>query len=231
LPRKPWPDDVRAKILIRSKRICAFCFYFDDRSVKTRGQIAHVDRDPTNSEIDNGAYLCKNHHDEYDMKSSQSQRLTPAELKEARANVYEFLESGGLPASQKKLPRPKQSKPRPVSLAVYERRLPIYKATIEFLRYVVGDLKPEYPKIIQFGRDTEEALFLFDEEVAQYLRELSNRSVRLHAVVKMREAAVTYNRTTGNFESWIAQETSLVEWFTDQDDEIRRRFAPFLRLE
>ena len=236
MPRRSWPEDVRAEILIRSKRICAFCFWFhNDSSVKLRGQIAHVDRNPSNSELENGVYLCKEDHDEYDMTSNRSQRLSPAELKQARANVHEFVASGGLPSlssTQRKLARlPKQLKRRGVSLAVYERRLPIYKSTIEFVRYVVGDLKPQYPEIIKFGRDTEEALFLFDEQIAQYLRDLSSRAVRLHAVMKMPEGAVTYNRDTGNFQSWIAEEMSLAAWFTEQYDESRRVFSPFLRLD
>jgi hypothetical protein len=197
-----------------------------------RGQIAHVDRDPSNGELENGAYLCKEHHDEYDSVSTQSKRLNPAELKEARASLHAFLESGGLPSSSGKLTRRlKQPNRRGVPLAVYERRLPIYKATIEFIRYVVRDLKPEYPQIIKFGHETEEALFLFGEQIAQYLRELSSKAVRLHAVVKMREAAVTYNREVGNFEALVSEETSLAAWFTDQYDATRREFAPFLRLE
>ena len=232
MPRKHWPVDVRDNILTKSRRICAFCFYFEnDSQTKTRGQIAHIDRDPTNAELENGAFLCKDHHDEYDMKSAQSQRLSPAELKQAQTNVYDLVASGGLFLNRTKLTRPKPSKRRAVSLAVYERRLPVYKTTIEFIRYVVTELKPEYREIIKFGRDTEEALFLFDEQVAEYLRELSGRAVRLHAVVKMREAAVTYNRETGNFQAWITEETSLATWFTEQYDVTRRVFSPFLRLE
>lgn len=232
MSRKPWPKDVEGTILIASRRVCAFCHYFaNDTRVKLRGQIAHVDRDPSNVDPENGAYLCKEHHDEYDAKSTQSKRLTPAELKEARQILREFFESGGLPSSPVKLiRRHKQANRRGVSLAIYERRLPIYKATIEFIRYVVRDLKPEYPQIIKFGHDTEEALFLFGEPIAQYLAELSKRAVRLHGVVKMREAA-TYNRQVGNFEDLINEETSLAGWFTDQYDATRRQLAPFLRLE
>jgi hypothetical protein len=231
MPRKSWPENVRTQILIKSKRICAMCFYFEsDWSVKTRGQIAHVDRDPSNAEMENGAYLCKNHHDEYDMVSTQSVRFDPAELKQARESLYEFLQSGGAPSRENKMARrPKQPKRPAVSLAVYDRRLPIYRTTIEFIRYVVRDLKPGYPEIIKFGHDTEEALFLFDERIAQYLGELSSRAVRLHAAVMMREAAVY--RRVGNFESQLEQETSLAAWFTEQYDATRRIFAPFLRVE
>jgi|HubBroStandDraft_6_1064221.scaffolds.fasta_scaffold432404_1 hypothetical protein len=234
MSRKQWPKEVEAQILVGSRRVCAFCYYFEkDSRVKVRGQIAHVDRDPSNINLENGAYLCKEHHDEYDSISQQSKRLNPAELKEARESLRAFFEAGGSPSTGPRKParRPKQPNRRGVSLVVYERRLPIYKAAIEFIRYVVRDLKPEYPQIFKFGHDTEEALFLFGEHIAQYLRELSMRAVRLHAVVKMREAAVTYNRQVGNFEALINEETSLAAWFTDQYDVARREFAPFLQLE
>lgn len=232
MPRTTWPKDVENRILIESRRVCALCFYFqNDSRVKMRGQIAHVDRDASNIDPENGAYLCKQHHDEYDAVSMQSKRLTLAELKEARANLYEFLRSGGLPSTDKKVARHAKEKQRGISLAVYDRRLPIYKATIEFIRYVVQDLRPEYPRIIKFGHDTEEALFLFDEEIAQYLDELSKRAVRLRSVVKMRQAPAVMDNRYGDSESLDSEQTTLSAWFTDQYHETRRRFAPFLRLE
>lgn len=120
MSRKDWPRDVEAQILTESRRVCAFCFYFaGDYSVKIRGQIAHIDRDPSNATVENGAYLCKDHHDEYDMTSNQSKRITPVELQEARASVHEFLQSGGSPVSGKK-PDKRGSRPskKGVSLAV-----------------------------------------------------------------------------------------------------------------
>ena len=231
--RRRWPQDVADQILTKSRRICAFCFYFaGDSGVKLRGHIAHVDRDPSNAAVENGAYLCKEHHDEYDIVSTQSKRLNPAELIAARAGVHEFLQSGGWPSSKGTLLRgSRQSKRRGVSLAVYERRLPIYKVTIEFIRYVVRDLQPGYPEIIKFGRDTEEALFLFDKEIASYLLNISSRAVRMHAVVKMREAAAVGRANVENFESFLNEETALAGWFVEQYEVARTVFAPFLRLE
>lgn len=229
--RKDWPSDVEAKILARSRRICAFCFYFEGESdCQIRGQIAHVDRDSSNATVENGAWLCKDHHDEYDIVSTQSKRLSPTELFEARSAVEEFVRSGGFPMTAKgQSKRASRSTRKGVSLAVYERRLPIYRKAIEFIRYVVRDARPEYPKIFEFGHDTEEALFLFDENIAQYLMELSSQAVRLHAAEKMREGAAMGRG--GDFQSLASKETELVLWFTEQYDEARRRFVPFLRLE
>ncbi|MGI8978116.1 MAG: hypothetical protein ACR2FY_02705 [Pirellulaceae bacterium] len=56
-----------------------------------QGQIAHVDRDRTNHQESNLAYLCLPHHDVYDSTPSQSKRLSPAELLHAKKALHEFL--------------------------------------------------------------------------------------------------------------------------------------------
>jgi len=190
------------------------------------GQIAHIDRNHSNASLDNGAYLCKGHHDKYDSRPSQSKRLTPDELRKARADLHEFVQLGGIPEGTVT----RRSIRRGVALSVYERRLPIYKATVEFIRYVMGDLNPSYQRIIEFGRSTEEALFLYDGQIAQYLADISSKAVRVHATAEMIKAA-THGHRVGDFESLVRENTSLAEWFTQQYDVTRAKMAPFLRLE
>jgi hypothetical protein len=50
-----------------------------------KGQIAHLDRDPSHNDPDNLAFLCLEHHDQYDSRPSQSKGLTPEEVKRYRA--------------------------------------------------------------------------------------------------------------------------------------------------
>ncbi len=69
-----------------------------------------------------------------------------------------------------------------ISLDVYDRRAPIYRTTIRFVRAVVKDLQPGIREILQFATDTDEALFLFDETIAAYLAELFKKALRLHAI-------------------------------------------------
>jgi hypothetical protein len=45
------------------------------------GQIAHIDRDASNASESNLAFLCLNHHNEYDTKKKQSKNLTPMEVR------------------------------------------------------------------------------------------------------------------------------------------------------
>lgn len=69
-------------------RRCCLCYSLDGDFDVKRGQIAHIDRDKTNSELQNLAYLCLPHHEEYDSMPSQTRRLMPEEL----ANYKEELE-------------------------------------------------------------------------------------------------------------------------------------------
>jgi hypothetical protein len=48
------------------------------------GQIAHLDRDRSNSAEENLAFLCFEHHDEYDSRTSQRKGLTAGEVKAFR---------------------------------------------------------------------------------------------------------------------------------------------------
>lgn len=84
------------------------------------------------------------------------------------------------------------------------------------------DMNPAYPEIFKFVADTDEALFLFDDTIADYLALLSKRAVRLHAVAAM------LARAYGG--SLPEENTELGDWFSRQFEETKTRFAPFLQL-
>ncbi|MEX2181328.1 MAG: hypothetical protein WD771_04755 [Gemmatimonadaceae bacterium] len=74
-----------------SRRRCALCFGLNGQSRPRQGQIAHVDRDASNNALHNLAWLCLDHHDEYDTRRSQSKGFTPDELSRYREELYSFL--------------------------------------------------------------------------------------------------------------------------------------------
>lgn len=78
-----------------SKRRCAFCFGLERDLAQKDGQIAHIDRDHSNPEFDNLAFLCLEHHNQYDSKTSQSKGLASRELKAYQLRLFEFNEKEG----------------------------------------------------------------------------------------------------------------------------------------
>ncbi|NQU75805.1 MAG: hypothetical protein HQ546_05775 [Planctomycetes bacterium] len=82
------PDPVQADVLVRSRRRCCVCFGLHKDEERKKGQIAHLDGDPGNNDPDNLAYLCFDHHDEYDGRTSQAKNLTAGEVKRYRDELY-----------------------------------------------------------------------------------------------------------------------------------------------
>jgi hypothetical protein len=93
MTRKKIPGTTLDDVLVTCRRRCAMCFGLHKQVGIVKGQIAHLDHDNTNDELDNLAFLCLPHHDEYDSKYSQSKRWTIGEVKKFRGLLYSYLES------------------------------------------------------------------------------------------------------------------------------------------
>jgi hypothetical protein len=86
--RKRVPDSTQAEVLVKSRRRCCVCFgLMRDDKIKS-GQIAHLDRNPANDSEGNLVFLCLEHHDQFDSRTSQSKNLTRAEVEKYMAELY-----------------------------------------------------------------------------------------------------------------------------------------------
>lgn len=88
MQRKSLPKDVETAVLVQSRRRCCICFGLDRDTRLKSGQIAHLDQDPSNHKEANLAFLCFDHHDAYDSKTSQRKNFTVGEIKEFRHELY-----------------------------------------------------------------------------------------------------------------------------------------------
>ena len=87
--RKNTPKPTETNVLHKSQRRCCLCVYLrNDQAVK-KGQIAHLNRNPLDDREENLVYLCLEHHDEYDTRTSVSKGLTDDEVKGYRDLLYE----------------------------------------------------------------------------------------------------------------------------------------------
>ncbi len=78
--RKGIKEADQVALLTRCRRRCCLCYGLKKDTEIKRGQIAHVDQDPSNNKLENLAWLCLDHHDEYDSKTSQSKKLKKGEV-------------------------------------------------------------------------------------------------------------------------------------------------------
>jgi hypothetical protein len=91
MSRKPLPREIETAVLVRARRRCAICFGLDRDTKLKSGQIAHLDKDNTNHLEGNLAFLCFEHHDEFDSRSSQRKNFTAAEVKHFRLELHESI--------------------------------------------------------------------------------------------------------------------------------------------
>lgn len=85
------PPEVIADVLVTSRRRCCVCFGLSNDAEEKKGQVAHIDRDASNSARDNLVFLCFDHHDQYDSRTSQSRALTVEEVRRYRAQLDRFV--------------------------------------------------------------------------------------------------------------------------------------------
>ncbi len=90
MARSPVPEAVQTEVLTLSRRRCCICFGLNQDLTIVRGQIAHLDKDPNNNDLDNLAFLCMAHHDEHDSRTSQSKSFLVQEIKGYRQELYDY---------------------------------------------------------------------------------------------------------------------------------------------
>lgn len=175
MARENTKSKIELKVLVESRRRCAFCFGLHcDTSIK-KGQIAHIDHDSSNSTRENLVFLCIPHHDEYDSKTSQSKGLSKNELKHYSTMLYEYLakENTELWINYEDKNKEDLSKNRQVlSIDVYNEKIATYRIVRNFLGLIMRDADIDIESLFKFAKETDEVIFLFDLEVSIYLREI-----------------------------------------------------------
>lgn len=100
MPERKCPADVtQFEVLYSSARRCCVCFGLNSDYSEKKGQIAHLDRNPSNSSPDNLAWLCLEHHDAYDTKTSQSKGFSESEVRRYRRLLYDEVAKRREPAA------------------------------------------------------------------------------------------------------------------------------------
>ncbi len=78
-------------VLTLCARRCALCVGLRADLAEKKGQIAHIDQDPSNNKLDNLIFLCIDCHDTYDSTTRQSKGITAGEVREYRSRLHNTI--------------------------------------------------------------------------------------------------------------------------------------------
>lgn len=231
MARKPTPQNTEVCVLLRSRRRCAICFGLNrDTGIKP-GQIAHIDQDNTNSKIENLAFLCLEHHDKYDSKTSQSKGITAGELKHFRDELYAYVKTEqnltwpDYPETETSF----STADRPLlAPEIYDRKIQVYRTVQDFLGVIISEATVSREKLFLFASETDEAIFLFDSDLSTYLRKLYRGASRLKYT---HDRLDDQRLPVGEKRSRLAEENAkLLTWFSEQFEVSRRMFYKHIAL-
>jgi hypothetical protein len=113
-------------------------------------------------------------------------------------------------------------------LEVYDRRIPIYRAIITYINAIMKDGSVDVSELRALVHATDEALFLFGNDVAAYVSTLYGKGVRLRRASRnMRPDSPVLPETRAQA---AELEAELLSWFGEQYQATRDILFPYLHL-
>jgi hypothetical protein len=113
-----------------------------------------------------------------------------------------------------------------LNLDLYDRRFKVFEATRAFVTAFLTAGKYESDEFVKFMAATSEAVFLFDEEVPQYLGELRGKIYNYRKVVAQLKGAADDKQRGELADQLAATETAMSEEF----QRLIKLFKPYLKL-
>ncbi|MFM2433082.1 MAG: hypothetical protein RLZZ511_4296 [Cyanobacteriota bacterium] len=162
------------------------------------------------------------------LRRGDGEKTHPAKDEEKeiiRGEKRKLLSETGMNAQKS----PQDMERRKLTLEVYDRKIKTYQITRSFVSHVMaeGTVK-DIQTLLKFASDTDEAIFLFDREVADYLQEIYQKAVSLYAV---NNRLANPNLPVGNERNELAeQDYQLLTWFMQQIDVYRDIFYKHISL-
>lgn len=163
--RKSIPKRTETRVLKSSARRCALCFGLTGDLDEKKGQIAHLDHDPSNPALDNLAWLCFDHHDAYDGKTRQSKNYTLEEVKAYRDELYEEIASKKIRLSSNRVHREKE-KYFDAGVRIKAVREELRLKTSQFAELLSVDSQREYEAIENRSKEAPLSLLSRISEVS-----------------------------------------------------------------
>ncbi|MEL7167867.1 MAG: hypothetical protein AAGN64_00820 [Bacteroidota bacterium] len=113
-----------------------------------------------------------------------------------------------------------------VKLELFDKRHELYSGIRDYLYSVIREGYASDTAIFALNKSTQDAFFLFDEEVEAYIQQLRERGARTHLIRKKLEIL-----PVGEERSALAEEDAeILIWFGNQLGESKRILKKYLQL-
>jgi hypothetical protein len=109
----------------------------------------------------------------------------------------------------------------------FDRRFEVHEAAMTFAASIVADGDVTVAAFTDFSVKSRGARFLLNEEIADYMKELSTTAIKLRGVLRSLKNPSITDDQRAQYADRIGE---ITKWFEQQLDVIPERFAPFLSV-
>jgi hypothetical protein len=111
-------------------------------------------------------------------------------------------------------------------LDLFEKRFSVYKGIQVFLTHILTNAKFEMADLFKFRADTQDAIFLFGEDVINYISLIDKKALEFGSLSQELEGI-----PKGEERSKACEEkTRLLMWLIDQLPRLKDVFSPYLKF-
>lgn len=113
-------------------------------------------------------------------------------------------------------------------LDLYDKRYPVFAATMEYLAYIAREGTINQQELIKFLRNSKDVDFFFGQDIQQFLSELYNKGVDLAKYDHKIKGRVLPDDEHGKL---VDMESELLEWFLKQFEVSKELFKKYLAID
>ena len=112
-------------------------------------------------------------------------------------------------------------------LCLFEKRFAVYKGVQIFLTHISMKAKVDMDKLFEFRRDTQDAMFLFSDDIPKYLGSIDRKALDMWSKVEeYRDLPKGQERSR-----LCREETHLLHGLTKELPHLKDVFAPYLKFD
>ena len=112
-------------------------------------------------------------------------------------------------------------------LDMFDKRFAVYKAAQRFLTVILLDGKVDLDKLSEYRRDTQDATFLFGQDIPQYLKRIDGLALELWETVSTYQGLPVGKERTRLCE----KKTKVLQALIAELPNLRNVFAAYLRFD
>ena len=114
---------------------------------------------------------------------------------------------------------------------LYDQRLSIFTSTIELVYTIQSLGHANHDQQLKFNRATSNSVFLFGNEVNEYLKEINSKALKLrHTCESIQRLSKNQNKNSEKLDELSDLDNELFDWFMKQPSIVEKKFKKYIDL-